>query len=443
MQAAQEHIDGAAQVLVGIIIRQAVFQQAVQGQQVEYVLHFVAFFQHGVSHGIQGVGAVIHAQPVRFVVEHVVFAVVFEYQIDKALEHAVEGIGFQSRARMLWMDMLADQGVHLSHFHLVGREQEFQFRHIGVQGIEGDLVVFQRQASGDCLLPPVADHFHKILPAPGLQFFFHAGFKLGGVGQGLREALVGGLLEHIVEQGARCGATGEGVDGIRQRFGVIDNGVVLLLGQLIAARVRRGQGFLYLFKRTVAGNPPGLPLSCHRNQRRAQSPRLRFGLIAFRVAVWRVDDGDRIMGHRCQCGTQAVVGYAIAEQQTADGAFLQLVLFAAALDVGCDSQGAGMASASQGHVEQTHVFGEPFVVRLVFHRLVRFQRHIEMIVFVVTQRRLALVRRAEAADKGQVHQRVFQTLGFVDGDDFDPVVVTFQAQDTFLAIAATFLNRIF
>ena len=79
------------------------------------------------------------------------------------------------------------------------------------------------------------------------------------------------------------------------------------------------------------------------------------------------------MGHRCQRGTQAVVGHPIAEQQTADSAFLQLVLFAAALDVGRDSQGAGVASASQGHVEQTHVFGEPFVVRLVFHRLVRFQ----------------------------------------------------------------------
>ena len=139
----------------------------------------------------------------------------FEHQIDKALEHTVEGVGFQSRARVLRVDVLADQGVHLGHFHLVGGEHEFQFRHIGVQGIEGDLVVLQRQGSGDGLLPPVADHFHVILPAPGLQFFFHAGFKLGGVGQGLREALIGGLLQYIVQQGARRGAAREGVDGIR------------------------------------------------------------------------------------------------------------------------------------------------------------------------------------------------------------------------------------
>ena len=149
------------------------------------------------------------------------------------------------------------------------------------------------------------------------------------------------------------------------------------------------------------------------------------------------------MGNRCQRGTQAVVGHTSAEQQAADGAFLQLVLFAAALDVGGQSQGAGVAGAGQGHVEQTHVFGEPFMVRLVFHRLVRFQRDIEMIVFVVAQRRLVLVRRAEAADKGQVYQRIFQALGFVDGDDLYPVVITFQAQDTFLAAAAAFFNGIF
>ena len=102
-----------------------------------------------------------------------------------------------------------------------------------------------------------------------------------------------------------------------------------------------------------------------------------------------------------------------------------------------------MAGAGQGHVEQAHVFGQPLVVRLVFHCLVRFQRHVEMIVFVVAQRRLVLVRRTEAADKGQVHQRIFQALGFMDGDHFDPVVVAFQAQDAFLAAVTTFLNRVF
>ena len=79
-----------------------------EGQQVEYVLHLVTLVENGTGHGVGGVGGVIHAQPVGFVVEHVVLAAVFEHQIDKALEHAVEGVRFQSRAGQVRVDGIAD-----------------------------------------------------------------------------------------------------------------------------------------------------------------------------------------------------------------------------------------------------------------------------------------------------------------------------------------------
>ena len=65
------------------------------------------------------------------------------------------------------------------------------------------------------------------------------------------------------------------------------------------------------------------------------------------------------------------------------------------------------------------------------------------VIIMETQRRLALVGGAEAANKGQIHQRVFQPLGFVDGDYLDPVIITFQPQDAFLAAVTLLFEGFF
>ncbi len=348
------------------------------------------------------------------------------------------------------MNMPADQGVHLRHLDPVGGEHEFQFRHIGVQRRQADAPLGQRQLGPEGLFPPVTDHVAVVLPAPGAQFLFQVEIEVGGLGKGLSKALVGGLLKQVVQQGAGRGAAREGVDAVRpwrlvhvRRVAVL----VVLFRQLIAARIRRGQGFLNLFQRAVAGDPPGLPLPGRKPQLVAERHGLFRGPVDLQVAVRRGHHGDGVAGQRCQRRHQAVVGDAAAEQQTPHGAAFQVVLFAAPLDVGRQAQGAGVAGAGQRHIEQAHVLGQPLVVGLVLDAVVRLQGHIEVVVFVVAQRRLVLVRRAEAADKGQVHQRVFQALGLVDGDHLDPVVVAFQAQDALLAAGALLfhgaLHRVF
>ena len=62
---------------------------AVQRQQVDRGLHVVAMLEHRVSQRGRGVGCIVFAERIRFVVEHPVFAVMLENQISKTLEHAV------------------------------------------------------------------------------------------------------------------------------------------------------------------------------------------------------------------------------------------------------------------------------------------------------------------------------------------------------------------
>lgn len=78
-----------------VVIRQSQTQLPMQGQHVEHVLQVITVAGDGHFHRFTGIGAIVAAEPVGLVIRHVVTPLMFEYQIDETLEHAIEGVGTQ------------------------------------------------------------------------------------------------------------------------------------------------------------------------------------------------------------------------------------------------------------------------------------------------------------------------------------------------------------
>ena len=212
-----------------------------------------------------------------------------------------------------------------------------------------------------------------ILPAASLKFFCHNLFEGGRRRQGRNKVLVCCLLENIMQQGAGGGAAREGVDATRQGLLFRHAVLIRLFGQLVAARVRRGQGFLNLLEGTVAGNPPGLALMSgghlYRFQGRLPGGRLIRQIIALR---WR-DHAYRVADDWPQCFGEFFIFHTVTKQQAANGTFLQLVGFTVAFHVGGNAQGAGMAGPGECHIEQAHVFRQALFVSLALVFCIRLQ----------------------------------------------------------------------
>ncbi|MCY1431986.1 hypothetical protein D9M71_479680 [compost metagenome] len=78
-------------------------------------------------HGQFAVGLVIRTQPVGFVVRHVIAAVVFEGQVDKTLEHAIEQRRLRSQACNALVGVFAHQLIEPTYIDLVAGKPEFHF----------------------------------------------------------------------------------------------------------------------------------------------------------------------------------------------------------------------------------------------------------------------------------------------------------------------------
>ena len=116
-----------------------------QGQQVQAQLQVVTFVQHGFGHGLGGIGAVGAAQPVGFVVRHVVAALVLEGQVDEAFEHAVQLVGREHRSRRTAEGVLAYQGIEALNVHVAAGEPELHLDLIGAQRCERALGAVEAQ----------------------------------------------------------------------------------------------------------------------------------------------------------------------------------------------------------------------------------------------------------------------------------------------------------
>ncbi len=392
------------------------------------------------------VGVAVGAQPVGFVIEHVIAPLMLEYQIHEAFQHAVQCVPLKVWPGVIRRDVMADQLVQPGDGNVLGGEQEFHFRQRTVQAGQRHRVAgAQWQGGVQGVTPPLCDGTLVRLPAARGQLLGNQAIQFRRVRQGGGEAIAGGAFENLVQQRAGQGATGEGVDaGGEHRCCVLAGVVRKVLGQLVTARAGRRQLLLDGTQGAVTGDPPGRGRRTIDSRHRALLLRMRHGMETdVIVAGWR-QDADGRAGQRRQHRAESVVGNAgVAEQQAADGALLELIGFAVAAGIGGQPQPAGVLGARQGHVQQTHVLGQPLVIGRLLHVVVGLQLDTQLAVMVVTQRRLAFHLRLEAADERQEHQRIFQALGLVDGDHPHPVVVAFQAQKGILVVATAVFQRLF
>ena len=221
-QAPQEEIDGAADVAIVVIVRQAYLEQAMQGQEIEDVLQLIAGVQDLGAHGLGGVGGGVGTEPVRLVVGDVVTALVGEDQVHEALEHAIEPRGLEGRARRAAEGMAADQPVDRLGIDAMGGEPELHLGDAGGQVGKADrdgwAVPQGRQAQGlaDELSQPGRQGFDPGLPAPGLTPPGHRVAQPPGVGRDHREALGCYPFEQVVEEGAGLGPPREGMGRARR-----------------------------------------------------------------------------------------------------------------------------------------------------------------------------------------------------------------------------------
>ncbi|MNJ54735.1 hypothetical protein D3C77_501910 [compost metagenome] len=78
MHTAQKDEHSAAHMLVVIVIWQPRTQLAVHGQQVQHILQVVTVAEDGRLHGQLAVGLIVRAEPVGFIVGHVIAPVMFK-----------------------------------------------------------------------------------------------------------------------------------------------------------------------------------------------------------------------------------------------------------------------------------------------------------------------------------------------------------------------------
>ena len=117
---------------------------------------------------------------------------------------------------------------------------------------------------------------------------------------------------------------------------------------------------------------------------------------------------------------------------------MQGILARLARRLGGHAQPQEVARARQGHVQQAQVFLDARLFDCG-HRLVG-QRQVEaafaIVPRIVEEAAVALIHLARRHGERQIHERVFEALGFVHGDDFHQLRIAFQAQHALVAALA-------
>ncbi|MNT38217.1 hypothetical protein D3C72_1744030 [compost metagenome] len=101
----------------------------------------------------------------------------------------------------------------------------------------------------------------------------------------------------------------------------------------------------------------------------------------------------------------------------------------AAFEIG-HAEPTGMLRPGQGHIEQTQIFRQTFVVGQGDQLGRRFQRHLSLTRrVVVMQRQTTAIHRLRRTNERQKHQGIFKPFGLVNGHDLDQLLVALQTQD--------------
>ncbi|MND57655.1 hypothetical protein D3C80_487890 [compost metagenome] len=233
-----------------------------QGQQVQAQLQVVTLVQHRRDHRPGVVGLIVAAQPVGFVVRHVIATLMFKRQVDEAFEHAVQLVGGQYGTRCPTQRVLPHQRIKALNVHCATGKPELHFDLIGAQGREFALgtvesqwcIQIATQPGGQWLNPgfPIAQ---VAASGDGVMQVFSTSSRLG-------EAFAPGPFEQPVQKSAWARTPREAVNPgpCRQGFNFVflqqvrfQRGRRLKADTLLCPHqdiaVSNGQG-------RVTGNPP-------------------------------------------------------------------------------------------------------------------------------------------------------------------------------------------
>ena len=452
--AAQKQIQRAAQVAFALVVGQAFAQVAVQRQQINRRLQVVA--RLGQRRGQRGRGVVgaQRAQPVGFVIHHVIAAVVTQHQVGKAFEHAVERVGGQRRARQAGQQHGAGVGVQRRQRQLLGGKPEFQFGLIGAQPGQGGRRAGQAQRGvqpGQQLFGQRVDQLRPLAQRAAARHAVAQRRRVGGHGgkagvrhpfqQAVHKHAAGGAGRQRIQQ-RRQAAHGAGRLALGVGLGFLGHVVMGGFGQ------RRGLGVQAQGQPAIAADAPGRrraqPAGAGGGQRRGVGGRrqARRGQAGVKLSPGQFAGGGvfGVQPVAAQRRHGGIVDGRAAVEQVAQRAFVQGVALAAPAPERGDAQPQRVAGAGDRHIKQPQVFLQALAVlrqALVFALEQRQRRPIGVAVFLVIAigRQPRAVHRPVAGGKRQHGQRIFQAFGFVDGHHPHQAGVAFQADNALVAAA--------
>ena len=389
---------------------------------------------------------------VRFVVEQIPAPLPLEHQVDEALEHPLHG-GKTERLAALRQGvvLLAECGQRRCRHPPHGQEElQLHLLALGGQIPQPHRLAKARFQRG------IEHHLHLLLQH-GRPAFVEAILRQQG-GDVLRQRLVAGALkvdglEQAVQQCAGARALREGKDGglgrlfllccrqVGSQCGRLGHHLVIEAGigqdpLAVTVTLRRQPG--------VGADPP-IPLKGAGKVAHLRLTQLlllrRHGGRASERGLTDGHSGQRLrqLGQRGRQG--GGIPLLALLQQVADGGLVQvgLLRFAIAGAHRRQSQPGGVDAPGQRHIEQPQVFGKALPVGLGQGLLGTGEIEHGAIACAVRFVEQRGIGSAVAADEGQEHQRVLQSLGFVDGDDLHQLALGFEAQYLLriLAVGAT------
>ena len=127
-----------------------------------------------------------------------------------------------------------------------------------------------------------------------------------------------------------------------------------------------------------------------------------------------------------------------ARQQIAERRFVQGIFARLARRQRGHAQPQEVARARQGHIQQAQVFLDArlFHGRHGFVRQRQVDAPLAVVSRILEEAAVAFIHLARRDGERQVHQRVFQPLGLVHGDDLHQLRIAFQAQHALVAALA-------
>ncbi len=420
--AAQEQVVDATEVAAVIVAGEALAQVAVQGQRIQQVLQVVAAIQHRLAQLVRRVVVQCATEEVALVVGDIEAALVLEDQVDDAGDHAAEVVDSDGRQRLA--GGLLQACVEGLDVHPADGEIEGHF----IEPLAGGELA---QAQAPFVQRRVDDVTQPALQGVAVMFGIEAEAwrqprrQLGDLG--LHPGLKVQPLQQQVQEGADVAAGGK----IQHRVFAARAAAAVHLVDVTGQGGEAGHAPVAGDAAAELGGREGWCFA------RGQGRRL-----AHRRRQLADVDGGAGRGQPLQVGRQI-----LADGKGSRQFMLEIVRRLRRVQQPGQRTGARAASAPRAHLapgqvdlglrpRQRHVgeadlLGQSLLLRQAQRLWVAGDGSVQTgpPLAVVIGHQFAVRRGFETAPQGgQKHQRVFQPLTLVDGDDVDQRLVALQAQ---------------